>query len=107
MELLFLYIKNYHNILTEQQFNFSNNFQVSFSDGNLNIEKKENLLEDYYGKNISNITLFLGKNGVGKTTILDILGMDRRDRVQDLSITKYDFNDAKYRIEYLAEYFHT
>lgn len=105
MELLFLYIKNYHNILTEQQFNFSNNFQVSYSDGNLNIEKKENLLEDYYGKNISNITLFLGKNGVGKTTILDILGMDRRDRVQDLSITKYDFNDAKYRKKYLAEYF--
>lgn len=27
--------------------------------------------------------MFLGKNGVGKSTLLDILGMNREDRISD------------------------
>ena len=43
--------------------------------------KKENHLKDFYGKKIKNLTVLVGKNGSGKTTILDILGMNRNDRL--------------------------
>jgi putative ribosome biogenesis GTPase RsgA len=76
MELIYMYIKKFDNFIENQEITFTNNFDVTLKDGILKVEKKENLLSHLYSSNIKNITVMNGKNGTGKSTILDILGMN-------------------------------
>ncbi|EPC4021307.1 AAA family ATPase [Enterobacter kobei] len=41
--------------------------------------KKETRISDFFGSNISNVTAIVGRNGVGKSTILHLLGLKKRD----------------------------
>ena len=45
------------------------------------MHKKETHLKDFYGKKIKNLTVLVGRDRSGKTIILDILGMNRNDRL--------------------------
>ncbi len=83
MELIYLYIRKYGNLFKEQEFNFSSNHLVTFKEGNLLVEENKTAIKHYYGANINNVVMFLGQNGVGKSTLLDILGMRRDDRSDD------------------------
>ena len=75
MELTYLYVRKYGTIFQDQEFNFSSNFRASFKERKLKIEENRDSIKNYYGDNVSSVTLFLGENGMGKTTLLDILGM--------------------------------
>ncbi|WP_283592792.1 AAA family ATPase [Paraclostridium bifermentans] len=104
MELIHMYIKNFNNIIMEQEINLSNNFHVELKDNKLVIKDKKNKIEGFYGENINNITMLLGKNGVGKTSTLDILGMQRRDRSQnDNYVLIYSIGEEKFIIECCGE----
>lgn len=81
MELIYLYIRKYENLFEEQEFNFSSNFSAAFKEGKLMVEENKNALKHYYGENVNNVVWFLGQNGIGKSTLLDILGMRRNDRI--------------------------
>lgn len=80
MELLYLYIKRYDDIFENQEINFSLNYRVEYTDGRLNIEKKDNNIKNYYGDKVETVTMVHGKNGTGKSTLLDLLGMRIHDR---------------------------
>ena len=80
MELLYLYIKRYDDIFENQEINFSLNCRVEYTDGRLNIEKKDNNIKNYYGDKVKTVTMVHGKNGTGKSTLLDLLGMRIHDR---------------------------
>ena len=80
MELIYLWIESYKNI-KNQGFNFSPShfFEMKLQDnGNYklidnlsNIKKnRTNNKLDFFGKNISNITAIIGKNGSGKSNLL-------------------------------------
>jgi len=73
MELVYLWVEKYKNI-KEQGFNFSPRFECKYENNELTIiEKKEDeYIKDFFGKNI-NVTAIVGKNGSGKSSILDIL----------------------------------
>ncbi len=75
MELLYIWIEEYKNI-KNQGFNFSREYDISFDKENneLKVDKKENPTpKGFFGENISNITAIVGKNGSGKTNLIDWL----------------------------------
>ena len=81
MELIYLYIEKYGGFISKQGLSLSNNFKVELRDKNLIVRKNKNILQNFYGDKITSISVFVGKNGSGKTTVLDILGMTRNDRL--------------------------
>lgn len=101
MELIYLYIKKFGDFIYEQEIQFSNDFEIFLKDQKLIINKKQNLFKNYYGKNVNNISVLVGKNGSGKTTILDILGMNRQDRLRT-SIIKNKVEDEYFLLYYLG-----
>ena len=82
MELVYLWVEEYKNI-HKQGFNFSPRFECKFYDeydedenlkDNCTLEIKENddYIENFFGENI-NVTAIVGKNGSGKSTVLELL----------------------------------
>ncbi|WP_205839284.1 AAA family ATPase [Velocimicrobium porci] len=96
MELIYLYIKKYEEVFENVEFNFSSNYIATMKNNQLLIEKNKKSVKKYYGDNINNVVMFLGKNGVGKSTLLDILGMNRKDRISDTYQRKSRKRDIKY-----------
>jgi predicted ATPase len=89
-KLIYLYIKNIDRKIVEQDINFSTDFNVSFKNGELKVNK--NMYSDmngFWGKKVENMTLLIGKNGVGKTSILDLIGTTDKTRM-------YNFKKGKY-----------
>lgn len=102
MELLYAYVGEYSNCISNQEFKFSSRFKVIYEEDIITINKNENYIENFYGYTISDITAVVGKNGSGKTTILDLIGLDQKHRVESSEYiydTKVYYKD-KYFIIY-------
>ncbi len=108
MELIYLYIKNFgHKIeddndanaqfIMNKEINFSDrfNFKYDIKTQKLHIEKTEEKVINFYGKSIKNLKMIVGQNGSGKSTILDILGMNRSDRIDESFVRKYKTSKNK------------
>lgn len=84
MELIYLWVENFRNI-NKVGFSFSSKFDVNFvfneklNYSELQISDKKDGLK-FFENNITNVTALIGKNGSGKTNILDLLGMRMRER---------------------------
>ena len=89
VELIYLYIRKYEEIFENVEFNFSSNYMVTMKNNQLNIDKNVESIKNYYGDNVNNVVMFLGQNGMGKSTLLDILGMNRDDRINDTYYRKF------------------
>ena len=75
MALIALVIKRYNELFKEEIFNFSDEFKVDFNfeTNELKIDKNPDYIENFYGESIYNISPIVGINGVGKTTVLNII----------------------------------
>ena len=73
LELVYLWVEDYKNI-KKQGFNFSPRFECSFDRETLIIDKKneDEYIKDFFGDNI-NVTAIVGKNGSGKSSVLDLI----------------------------------
>ena len=76
MKLIALVIKQYDELFKNQIFNFSDEYKVDFNfeTNELKIEKNPDYIENFYGESIYNISPVVGINGVGKSTILNLIG---------------------------------
>ena len=101
MELIYVYIEKFDNFIFKQGIQLSNDFNIENNNGELLIKRNKDYLKNFYGENISNISVLVGKNGSGKTTILDILGMDREDRLKN-SIKKKSVKDEYFLLYYIG-----
>lgn len=88
MELIYLYIKKYENIFENVEFNFSSNYVATLKNSQLVVRENKEAIKKYYGANVNSVVMFLGKNGMGKSTLLDILGMTRKDRSNDTYVNQ-------------------
>lgn len=118
MELIYLYINKFGENIKNQGINFSPNFNVKIENNRLIVDdlrdkNRAHFQSIIYSKNIKNITLLLGKNGSGKTTILNLLGMNRKDRInksiidgdiKDEYFLLYHIDKNRYAMEFLYEY---
>lgn len=102
-ELIYLYIDNIGRNIRECGIEFSNRYKVAYNKEKktINIEKKLINTSVDYGKNIDNLKLLVGKNGCGKSTILDLLGTTRGDRTDEFPVFwKGEFSESIQENEY-------
>ncbi|MCR5770852.1 MAG: ATP-binding protein [Butyrivibrio sp.] len=88
MELVYLYVEHLGMCIDKTGINFSKNYEVTYDSKHrdLKIEKKNNPNRiNIYGDNIQDINVLVGKNGIGKSTIMRLLGLPERDRIQYFS----------------------
>ncbi|MEL4886922.1 AAA family ATPase [Pectobacterium betavasculorum] len=82
MELIYSYIHSCWGENFELGLNFTRKFSVNYSlnTRKINIERTQEIgLSNFFGSNISDVTAIVGRNGVGKSTLLNILGLQRLD----------------------------
>ena len=84
MKLIALVIKQYDELFKNQIFNFSDEYKVSFDfeTSELKIDKNLDYIENFYGESIYNISPIVGINGVGKSTILNIISNYSPDKYE-------------------------
>ncbi|WP_313269987.1 AAA family ATPase [Sphingobacterium sp.] len=76
MELIYLYIGNDGKNIKDCEFNFCPEFRISYDQNKhfINITKNEAYLPNFWEMdNISNITAIIGKNGAGKSNLLEFI----------------------------------
>ena len=75
-ELIYLYIEDFGYCFQKQEFVFSSNYDVRYvKEGGPRPDHfaKGNPLQGIYGDGITNISLLVGSNGSGKTSVMELL----------------------------------
>lgn len=91
MKLIALVIKQYDELFKNQIFNFSDEYKVDFNfeTNELKIDKNPDYIENFYGESIYNISPIVGINGVGKSTVLNLIGYYHRAEDQNKDINQF------------------
>ncbi|MES5924848.1 AAA family ATPase [Bacillus cereus group sp. MG9] len=104
MKLLYMYIESFGDLFQDISFDFSNEYKVCYDKTHktLTLERNELYLDGFYGDVISDITAIVGKNGSGKTTILELIGRTLKDRLEQANVVDGKLID-KYFMIFLAD----
>ena len=85
------------------EINLDNEFNFQWNNKILKINKKTNYIKNFYGKNINNFNLIIGKNGAGKTTMLNkIIDLTHTLEGKMIKIMKID---NSYHVFYLKNFY--
>ncbi|MGB6129431.1 MAG: AAA family ATPase [Psychrilyobacter sp.] len=103
MELLYVWIEEYKGI-SKLGFNISNRYDIKYENNILEVEEYKNWKSrrGFYGEKISNVTALIGKNGTGKSTLIDFISsVDRSENKKGFMIYT-DKNGKKFSNKYFA-----
>ncbi|WP_394900280.1 ATP-binding protein [Clostridium butyricum] len=106
MIIEYVYIKDYKDILLDKDINFGSEYIYSYlGNGKINIEKNNGYLKCMYDEYtaIENITAIVGKNGVGKTTILRLINEIFSSKSKLKFILVYKEEERRYLYSNLEE----
>lgn len=80
MELIYAWVEKFRNF-KDVELNFSEKFIISYDNFNncIKIIPNKNYIS-IYPKHVTNVNAIVGKNSVGKTNLLDVLGLRSNDR---------------------------
>ncbi len=84
MELLYLWVERYRNI-KNQEFNFSPDFQLHLILGDpnqLHVIKYDEQPKGFFNNKIANVTAIIGRNGAGKSNLIDLLRIILNDAIE-------------------------
>ena len=74
LELSYLWLgDNCLSNIKNQEFNFSTDLEFKFVENKFSIKYKNKFINNFYGKNIINVSAIVGENGSGKTSIINFL----------------------------------
>jgi ABC-type enterochelin transport system ATPase subunit len=95
-----MYVESQGDIFRDIFFNFSSEYIVEYDKAYNKILIKNNpkYFKNFYGKSISDITAIVGKNGSGKSLILEIVGREMRERIELLKIEGKEIKDRYFMI---------
>ncbi|MBJ8072722.1 AAA family ATPase [Bacillus cereus] len=73
--MLIYYLASSGDRLVNQDINFDSEFHITYDQvtKELSIKKNYNYIENFWGENIISLSAIVGKNGVGKSSILELL----------------------------------
>lgn len=91
MELIYLYLGNINRQLRDQGIHFGNRFRVVYNsqEKDLTITKYKDEQPCIYGERFRSFDLLVGRNGTGKSTILNLLGLPQQSRYSVLPYTSH------------------
>ena len=98
MRLLAIYIRKLGNIFDNICFNFSSDFEVNYEDNILEIKESDEIHHNFYGNEIIDISVLIGKNGTGKTTLLDVIGNPMTERIYSLNMDREGIKDSYFML---------
>lgn len=106
MELIYIYLGNVNRPLQDQGIEFGNKFRVRYDPESreLTIARRPDSRPCIYGKRIESFDLLVGRNGTGKSTILDLLGLPRQSRLEYLPLKKGSSPEDTERYTWFALY---
>ncbi|MFF2091289.1 AAA family ATPase [Paenibacillus sp. NPDC058174] len=100
MKLLYMYVESLGDIFRDIFFNFSSEYIVEYdkSCNRISIKSNPKYFINFYGKSISDITAIVGKNGSGKSSILETVGREMKERIELLKIEEIEIKDRYFMI---------
>lgn len=108
MQLIYLYIGDIGRNIYDQGISFSDEYSVSYNkeEKKLNISHNNATIKNIYKKNILGVDLLVGRNGSGKTTILNLLGLSDTQRRHEFPIRKENVDDKCEKTKYWFAVYH-
>ncbi len=103
MKLLAVYIRNYAKIFNDVCLQFSNDKFVTFKNNLIEVRNNDDNYKQFYGEIFEDITAIVGKNGTGKTSILNIIGSSFKDRIENVNIENGEIVDSYFMVFQTSE----
>ncbi|MBR2179492.1 MAG: AAA family ATPase [Selenomonadaceae bacterium] len=105
MRLLFVWIGDIGRDISNQCLNFADDYDISYNSHTkeLVINKRDTVLTAMYGRNILGIDLLVGRNGSGKSSIMNLLGLNTGDRINEFGLSEYN-GDKDHKKNWFAVY---